>query len=94
MKRLYMAAAILLASGGLALGQGVGAATGPVGSETTGPTNPNASAPPGITLAPSVGGTVGLGRSADLGGPQDFANRGNPRALTRSGPGNPQDSTQ
>jgi len=94
MKRLYMAAAILLASGGLALGQGVGAATGPVGSETTGPTNPNASAPPGITLAPSAGGTVGLGRSADLGGPQDFGNRGNPRALTRSGPGNPQDSTQ
>ena len=94
MKGLYMAAAILLASGGLALGQGVKAATGPVGSGTTGPTNPNVSATPGITLAPSVGGTVGQGRSAELGDPRGSGNRGNPRDLTRSDAGNPRDLTR
>jgi hypothetical protein len=94
MKRLYMAAAILLVSGGLALGQGVKGASGPVGSGTTGPTNPNGSAIPGITPAPSVGGTVGQGRSADLGIPPDSGNRGNPRDLTPSGAGDPRDSTQ
>ena len=72
MRGLYMAAAILLVSGGLALGQGVKDATGPVGSATTGPTNPNGSTTPGITLVPSVGGTVGQGRSADLGIPPGF----------------------
>jgi hypothetical protein len=94
MKRLYMAAAILLVSGGLALGQGVKGATGPVGSGTTGPTNPNGSAAPGITLAPSVGGTVGQGRSADLGNPPDLDNRGHPRDLTRPGAGDPRDVTE
>ncbi len=94
MKGLYMAAAILLVSGGLALGQGVKGATGPVGSGTTGPTNPNGSATPDITLAPSVGGTVGQGRSADLGNPPGSGHRGNPRDLTPSGAGNPRDSTQ
>jgi len=94
MKRLYIAAAVLLVSGGLALGQGVKGATGPVGSGTTGPTNPNGSATPGITPAPSVGGTVGLGRSADFGNPQDISNRGNPRDLTPPGSGNSQDFTR
>ena len=94
MKRLYMAAAILLVSGGLALGQGVKGATGPVGSGTTGPTNPNGSASSGITPAPSVGGTVGQGRSADLVNPRDFVNRGQPRDFTRPGAGDPQDSTE
>jgi hypothetical protein len=94
MKRLYMAAAILLVSGGLALGQDVKGATGPVGSGTTGPTNPNGSATPGITPALSFGGTVGQGRSADLSNPPDFSNRGDPRDLTPSDAGNPRDSTQ
>ena len=94
MKRLYMAAAILLVSGGMALGQGVKGATGPVGSGTTGPTNPNGSATPGITLAPSVGGTVGQGRSADLGNPPDSGNRGHPRDFTRPGAGDPRDVTE
>ena len=94
MKRLYMAAAILLVSGGLALGQGVKGATGPVGSGTTGPTNPNGSATPGITPAPSVGGTVGQGRSADLGDPRDLGHRGDPRDLIRPGAGDLRDSTQ
>jgi hypothetical protein len=94
MKRLYMTAAILLVSGGLALGQGIKGATGPVGSGTTGPTNPNGSVAPGITLAPSVGGTVGQGQSADLVNPLDSDSHGNPRDLTPSGTGHPRDSTR
>jgi hypothetical protein len=92
MKRLYMAAAVLL-SGGLAVAQGFNGATGPVGSGTTGPTNPNRSASPGITPTPQ-GGTVGQGRGADLGNAQDLTNRGNPQDLTRPGAGNPQDLTR
>jgi hypothetical protein len=88
MKRLRMAAAVVLLSGGLAVAQGVNGATGPVGSGTTGPTNPNRSASPGIT--PAVpGGTVGQGRGADLGNPQDLTNRANPQDLTRPGASNP-----
>ncbi len=94
MKRLYMVVAILLMSGGLALGQGVKGATGPVGSGTTGPTNPNGSVTPGITLAPSVDGTVGQGRSADLGNPPDAGHHGNSRDLTPADAGHPRDSTQ
>ena len=94
MKRLYMTAAILLVTGGLALGQGVKSATGPMGSGTTGPTNPNGSVTPGITLAPSVGATVGQGRSADLGNPPDSGSHGNPPDLTPSGASHSRDSTQ
>ncbi len=93
MKYLYMAGAAVLLSGGLALAQGVNGATGPVGSGTTGPTNPNRSASPGITPAPP-GGTVGQGRGGDLGNPRNLTNRGNPQDLNRPGAGNPQDFTR
>jgi hypothetical protein len=89
MRRLHMAAAIVLLSGGLAGAQGVNGATGPVGSGTTGPTNPNRSASPGITPA-LPGGTVGQGRGADLGNPRDPTNRANPQDLTRPRASNPQ----
>ena len=49
MKRLSAAVTILILSGGLALAQGVGTATAPLGSATTGPTNPGGTTPPGIT---------------------------------------------
>jgi|HubBroStandDraft_6_1064221.scaffolds.fasta_scaffold424636_3 hypothetical protein len=93
MKRLHMAAAVVLLSGGLAVAQGVNGATGPVGSGTTGPTNPDHSASPGITPA-LQGGTVGQGRGGDLGNPQDLTNRTNPQDLTRPGASNPQTLTR
>jgi hypothetical protein len=93
MKRLHMAAAIVLLSGGVAVAQGVNGATAPVGSGTTGPTNPNRSAGPGITPA-SPEGTVGQGRGADRGNPQDLTNRANPQDLTGPGASNPQGLTR
>jgi hypothetical protein len=91
MKRLSTAAAILLLSGGLALAQGVGGATAPIGSGTTGPTNPARPAGPGITPVPPGGATVGQAPGADPGNPQDLTNRGNPQDLTKPGASNPQD---
>jgi hypothetical protein len=91
MKRLSTAAAILLLSVGLALAQGVGGATGTVGSGTTGPTNPSGLASPGITPVPPGGTTVGQAPGANPGNAQDLTNRGNPQDLTKPGGSNPQD---
>ena len=86
MKILSTAAAILLLSAGLALAQGVGGATAPVGSSTTGPTNPGNPASPGITPMPPGGATVGQAPGADPGNAQDLSNRGNPQDLTKPAP--------
>jgi hypothetical protein len=91
MKHMSTAAAILLLSGGFALAQGVGGATGPVGSGTTGPTNPGSPPSPGITPVPPGGATVGQAPGGGPGNPQDLTNRGNPQDLTRPGAANPQD---
>jgi hypothetical protein len=91
MKRLSTAAVIWLLSAGLALPQGVGTATAPLGSATTGPTNPGGSTPPGITPAPSAGATVGQAPGANPSNAQDLTNRGNPQDLTKPGGSNPQD---
>ena len=85
MKRLCTTAAIFLLSGGLALAQGVGGATGPVGSGTTGPTNP------GPAPVPPEGATVGRATGVNPGNAQDLTNRSNPQDLTKPGGGNPQD---
>ncbi len=85
MKRLCTTAAIFLLSGSLALAQAVGGATGPVGSGTTGPTNPSP-AP-----VPPEGVTVGRAPGVNPGNSQDLTNRGNPQDLTKPGGSNPQD---
>jgi hypothetical protein len=91
MKRLSTAAAIFILTGGVALAQDVGGATAPLGSATTGPTNPGGTTPPGITPAPAAGNTVGQAPGANPGNAQDLTNRGNPQDLTKPGVGNPQD---
>jgi hypothetical protein len=85
MKRLCMTAAILLLSGGLALAQAIGSATGPVGSGTTGPTNPSPA------RVPSDEVTVGRAPGVNPGNSKDLTNRSNPQDLTKPGGGNPQD---
>jgi hypothetical protein len=59
MKCPCTAAAIVLLSGGIALAQSIGGATGPVGSGTTGPMNPNNPAGPTPIPTPSIGATEG-----------------------------------
>jgi hypothetical protein len=87
MRSLCTTAAIFLLSGGLALAQGIGSATGPVGSGTTGPTNPSP-AP-----VPPEAATVGQASGANSGNSQDLANRSNPRDMIKpGGSSNPQGS--
>jgi hypothetical protein len=85
MKRLCATMAIFLLSGGLALAQGVGGATGPAGSGTTGPTNPNP------VPVPPDGATMGRAPGVNQSNSQDLTNRGNPQDLTKPGGSNPQD---
>jgi hypothetical protein len=85
MKRLYTTIAIFLLSGSLALAQGIGGATGPVGSGTTGPTSPNP------VPVPSEGATVGKAPGVNPSNAQDLTNRSNPQDLTKPGGSNPQD---
>jgi hypothetical protein len=75
MKRLYATIAILLMSGGLALAQGIGGATGR--------TNQNTASPPWTT--------VGVPSGANPSNPQDLTNRNNPQDMTLPGASNPQD---
>jgi hypothetical protein len=91
MRQLSAAAAIFILSGYVALAQDVGGATAPLGSATTGPTNPGGPAPAGITPAPPAGATVGQAPGANPGNAQDLTNRSNRQDLTKPGTGNPED---
>jgi hypothetical protein len=75
MKRLCPTIAILLLSGGLALAQGIGGATGR--------TNQNTASPPWATAGIPPGGNPA--------NPQDLTNRSNPQDMTLPGASNPQD---
>jgi hypothetical protein len=76
MKRLCATIAILLLSGGLALAQNVGGATGRSNQNTFAAPRTTVGVPP-----PSV----------NPGNPQDLTNRGNPQNMTLPGASNPQD---
>ena len=78
MKRLYATIAILLLSGGLALAQGVGGASG-LG-------NQNASAAPRTSF--------GMAPGVNPSNPQDLTNRSNPQDMTLPGASNPQNLTR
>jgi hypothetical protein len=75
MKRLYATIAILLLSGGLALAQGVGGASG-LG-------NQNMSPPPRTSF--------GVAPGVNPGNPQDLTYRSNSQDMTLPGASNPQD---
>jgi hypothetical protein len=75
MKRLFPTIAILLLSGGVALAQGIGGATGRANQDTA--------SPPWATVAVPPGGNPA--------NPQDLTNRSNPQDMTLPGAGNPQD---
>jgi hypothetical protein len=74
MKRLYATIAILLLSGGLALAQGIGGATGRTNQNTASPQVTTVGVPPGVNPA----------------NPQDLTNRSNPQDMTLPGASNPQ----
>ena len=74
MKRLYLTIAILLLSGGLALAQGVGGATGRTNQNTASPPGTTAVVPPGVNPA----------------NPQDLTTRSNPQDMTQPNASNPQ----
>jgi hypothetical protein len=75
MKRLFPTIAILLLSGGFALAQGIGGATGRTNQNTAAPPWTTAGMPPGVNPA----------------NPQDLTNRSNPQDMILPGASNPQD---
>jgi hypothetical protein len=88
MKKLSATALIFLLTGGLALAQGIGGATKPVGSGTTGPTNPDS----GSILAPAPSERATLGQGAKTrSNAQDLTSQGNRKDLIKPGSSNLQD---
>jgi hypothetical protein len=74
MKRLFPTIAILLLSGGIALAQGIGGATGRTNQNIASSPLTSAGVPPGVNPA----------------NPQDLTNRSNPQNMTLPSASNPQ----